>query len=651
MRRSNWAVFRGGLGVAALVALSVPMKPLLAQTTLNSGTTTVTTGTDFGVSLVVADTGTATMNVIAGGYATNMFGYIGQSDGSRGTVTVSSGTWANTSDLIVGNQGTGELNVTGGIVTNVVCVIGSDSGGNGTVNVSSGTWATGANLGVGNGGTGTLNITGGLVSVAGSLSRNTRGTINLNGGGTLQIGVGSMGGVLLGGTGSLVNNGSLVFNRSNASTYSGVISGTGALTKLGDGTLTLSGNNSYTGGTTISGGQLTLGSANGLGVAGAAMAITSGTLNLNGWSVTLGVLSGSSGGTITTGGAGSVTLTSTAATDSTFAGAIANGPGVIALTKQGTGTLTLSGNNAHSGATNLNAGVLAVGGTSALGTGTLGLNGGTLRAASGGGSFAAPVSLNANTTIAGSDALTVSGNVTLNGFNTLTFTNTAQTTISGQIVESAPSILIKQGSGELQLTGANSYTGGTFVQSGTVRINNSTGSAFGAGAVTVASGATLTGAGSISGAVQMNGTWAPGNSPGLVTVNSNVVLGGTLDMELGGVLRATSGTSGTGYYDAMNVSNALALGGTLNVALYNGFVPSYGNSFEILQSGQLSGDFGTVNYPALSGGLSWERTTSATAMTITVVPEPSTYAISAIATAGLASLMRWRKRRTKDSDV
>jgi len=36
---------------------------------------------------------------------------------------------------------------------------------------------------------------------------------------------------------------------------------------------------------------------------------------------------------------------------------------------------------------------------------------------------------------------------------------------------------------------------------------------------------------------------------------------------------------------------------------------------------------------------------------ITVVPEPSTYAISAIATAGLASLMRWRKRRTTESEV
>ncbi len=36
---------------------------------------------------------------------------------------------------------------------------------------------------------------------------------------------------------------------------------------------------------------------------------------------------------------------------------------------------------------------------------------------------------------------------------------------------------------------------------------------------------------------------------------------------------------------------------------------------------------------------------------LAAVPEPSTYAISAIATAGLASLMRWRKRRTRESEV
>lgn len=88
-------------------------------------------------------------------------------------------------------------------------------------------------------------MSGGLMSVGGTLSRGTYGTINLDAGGTLQIGVGSTGGVL--GVSTLTNNGMLIFNRSDASTYSGIVSGTGAVTKHGAGTLTLTGTSSYTG--------------------------------------------------------------------------------------------------------------------------------------------------------------------------------------------------------------------------------------------------------------------------------------------------------------------------------------------------------------------------------------------------------------------
>lgn len=81
----------------------------------------------------------------------------------------------------------------------------------------------------------------------GTLSQGTYGTINLSSGGTLQIGTGTNSGVLLGGTGALTNNGTLIFNRSDASTYSGVLSGSGALVKQGAGTLTISGSSNYTG--------------------------------------------------------------------------------------------------------------------------------------------------------------------------------------------------------------------------------------------------------------------------------------------------------------------------------------------------------------------------------------------------------------------
>ena len=79
--------------VAALIgSLAVPTR---ADTTLNSGTTTVSTVTDFGVTLYVGTTSTATLEVIAGGYATNTNGWLGDNAGSVGTATVSGGTWAN----------------------------------------------------------------------------------------------------------------------------------------------------------------------------------------------------------------------------------------------------------------------------------------------------------------------------------------------------------------------------------------------------------------------------------------------------------------------------------------------------------------------------------------------------------------------------
>ncbi len=83
MRRSNWTIFRVVSGVAALVAMSVPMTSLLGDTTLNSGTTTVSTGSIFGTNLYGADTGTATL-VIAGGLATDTYGWIGKS--ARGPI-------------------------------------------------------------------------------------------------------------------------------------------------------------------------------------------------------------------------------------------------------------------------------------------------------------------------------------------------------------------------------------------------------------------------------------------------------------------------------------------------------------------------------------------------------------------------------------
>ncbi|MCU0792508.1 MAG: autotransporter-associated beta strand repeat-containing protein, partial [Opitutaceae bacterium] len=173
-------------------------------------------------------------------------------------------------------------------------------------------------------------------------------------GGVLQIGDGGTSGSLA--SASIVNNAALRFNRSDASTFAGVISGSGTLTKLGAGTLTLSGANTYTGATTISGGTLTLGAANRLADTTALTVDTGATFNLAGFSETVGSLAGAGGVTL---GAGTLGAGGNNAT-TTFGGVIS---GTGQLAKLGTGTLTLSGAQTYTGNTTVSAGTLVAGST------------------------------------------------------------------------------------------------------------------------------------------------------------------------------------------------------------------------------------------------------------------------------------------------
>jgi autotransporter-associated beta strand protein len=181
----------------------------------------------------------------------------------------------------------------------------------------------------------------------------------------------------LSGPGTITNNGTALANLSVGSnntntTFSGELTDNARpmeLTKVGTGILTLTGLNNSSGGTNINGGILAVNSDRNLGIGG---------LRFNGGALeALGPGGGIASSKAITLNAGGGTLVGDAGTSS-----ILNGPidGVGSLTKEGPGTLFLTGPNTYSGGTALNGGILTVHGPHALGIGNFVVNGGILNA-------------------------------------------------------------------------------------------------------------------------------------------------------------------------------------------------------------------------------------------------------------------------------
>jgi outer membrane autotransporter protein len=169
----------------------------------------------------------------------------------------------------------------------------------------------------------------------------------------------------------LGGGGTIGVTAGNILSYGGVITGAGSLTKTDTGTLVLSEMNTYAGATIVNGGILRAGVANTLPSQTALTVGTGATFDLNNFSQSIGSLAGA--GSVTLGTADLITGNDNTSTD--FSGMIS---GLFGLTKVGTGTQTLSGENTYAGATTVNAGSLLVDGSLAAASAVMVNSGATL---------------------------------------------------------------------------------------------------------------------------------------------------------------------------------------------------------------------------------------------------------------------------------
>ncbi|RYE14760.1 MAG: hypothetical protein EOP51_27655, partial [Sphingobacteriales bacterium] len=404
---------------------------------------------------------------------------------------------------------------------------------------------------------------------------------------------------------------------------SGIISGTGNLIKQGTGTMKLAGANTYTGTTTVEDGILSITSDSNLGdgavtlANGTTLEVT-GTTNIGntlaitgdaamniGLQTTLsGNLNIHTGATLTKAGSGYLKLTGTTVQNDAnllldngsfeiqsvgnlpkgsiniqnsayfYANQnmtipnniiLGSGPGIVsttaALTLSGaisgpgnlnkvqTGSLTLSGTNSSSGTLSLQDGTLNIGTDANLPSGTIYMSGSPL--------------LNIT------NATTIDNNLSLSSGNPTIGIPASLNVIWSGVVSGAGN-LYKNGTGNLSLSGTNTYTGTTYINTGTLNV---TGSMSG----NISNGAKLTGTGIITGNVYNNSaaTLAPGvNGSGTLTVNGDLTLdlGGTFEVYL------NSATA----YSKVKLNGAGTLRSTLSVL--GAYQPVEGDVFTFIDN-------------------------------------------------------------------
>jgi autotransporter-associated beta strand protein len=353
----------------------------------------------------------------------------------------------------------------------------------------------------------------GALTGEGTLEKTGSGTLTLTGENSLQdeilISEGALKGSSLSIQGNIENQGKLIFDESKNGTFTGSIEGSGSLEKTGEGSLILVGENTYLGGTTVTSGSL-----------------SGDTLSLQGDIVN------------------NASVVFSQNLDGTYSGKMTGEGGII---KEGSGVLTLEGDNAFTGANVIKEGAIVATTNLSLGTGAYNLlNGTTLSLGE------------TNQLISG---LTGEGALDL-GLGELKVQVKGGSTDVFEGLFTGEGKLSKAGYGSLVLNSENATTGSVDVLEGTLIIGDSQEKSNASitldNALKVYKGANLSGHGSINTDVVVNsgGALSPGNSIGIITMDS-------LTLESGSYFDVEVDTSNIGTGDRATVKGLATLAGTL----------------------------------------------------------------------------------------
>ncbi len=524
----------------------------------------------------------------------------------------------------------------------------------GTMTVSTGTLKLGDNGGVTNTPLGT--IAGGVTVSSGAVL--DLSTFTVGGASTWEP-------LTLSGSG-LLNGGALISNSSTGSTFATVAQTNARIVNNGAGTLSITGavtgaSTFWVGGsgdTIISGalntagllltkynpGVLTLNSASnintslvrinlgtlrygiGNGLSTPPVTIAGGTLDLNGFSDSIGTVTLIDGSIINSGGAATLTSTATYVLENGTVSAVLGSAVATGISKTTAGRVILSGDNTFTSTSiALNAGYLNIRHNNALGasgttltttvsggatlelengitipsTKLITANGtgmersGAIRSVNGTNVISANVTLGTTNVRINSDSgsLTVPS-ISGNTFNTI-FGGAGDTTVSGAISTTTGS-LTKDGAGALTLSGTNTYTGSTTAMAGTIVANTtaSLGDGSNANNTFIFKGGTLQATGTITSASTRAFVLA---TNGVIDTNgNNVSIAGTVG-SLGSLTKNGAGT--------LTISGVTTIGGNFTIGAGTFVAPT---------SLTLGGDFSNSGTFTHSNG------------TVTLVPTNST---------------------------